>query len=53
MAEEVRLESGYRPKAYRGFESRSLRNVAAYLSGRFFITLFVNPPCQTDSMIES
>ncbi len=25
MAEEARLESVYRPKAYRGFESRSLR----------------------------
>ena len=41
MAEEARLESVCAPKAYREFESRSLRKVTRYKSARFKRVTFV------------
>ena len=40
MVEGARLESVYRPKAYRGFESRSLRQITEKLAFRlaFFVS---------------
>ena len=45
MAEEARLESVYTPKAYREFESRSLRkNSVLHNSALFFISGFSKLP---------
>ena len=41
MAEEARLESVCTPKAYRGFESRSLRNILPKTVKAYFTVFFL------------
>ena len=40
MVEEARLESVYTPKAYHGFESRSLREMKCFLTFQKVLLLF-------------
>lgn len=56
MAEEARLESVCTPKAYRGFESRSLRNilpktVKAYFTVFFYKIIQIKPKRATRTFI--
>ena len=45
MVEEARLESVYTPKAYHGFESRSLRNIRSLLIFYFVV-------CQQETVLK-
>ena len=50
MVEEARLESVYTSKAYRGFESPSLRNKGCKSSICKIYTLFHTQKCNSDEI---